>query len=187
MKPLIICAHYDDEVIGCSSILQLNPVVLVVCGHNNRREQSYKIEQDLGIKYIRMDYEYFELKNLNQDVLIDSIKNKLRFDFDCVFTHSTKDLHSDHKMISNAVDVITRTNRSSIRMLCHFYTEHDLDYNYFIKLDYKHKLKMLDYYKDIINADHLSTIISNNNHYGIKNKLEFCEPFEMKYMKVYGN
>ena len=34
IKNVVICAHFDDEVIGCSSLLNEETLVIVVCSND---------------------------------------------------------------------------------------------------------------------------------------------------------
>jgi LmbE family N-acetylglucosaminyl deacetylase len=109
---LFIGAHCDDIEIGCGGtilkILQLNPdvnITWVVLSSNDLRknevENSARMfcankELNLQIKNFRNSYFPYigaEIKEFFEEL-------KLTLNPDCIFTHYKKDLHQDHRVIS---------------------------------------------------------------------------------------
>ena len=41
IKNVVICAHFDDEVIGCSSLLNEETLVIVVCSQDKARKNIF--------------------------------------------------------------------------------------------------------------------------------------------------
>jgi hypothetical protein len=187
MKPLIIVSHFDDEILGCSSLLQYNPTILIICG-NDERSKIIKSDLLCNYNYITFNYKALELQKITQSELVDKIKTAtLVLDFDCVFTHSEFDNHSDHKIVSNACDIVFRANRTDNTLFAKFMVE-PLNIAKFnetlgIKVDLDYKTKLLDLYKDYIPKSHLDLIINFNKYIGSKYNLGFAEPFEIIYKK----
>lgn len=182
MKNLIICAHFDDEVLGCSSILK-NSDVLVVCGNDVRKEIANKISNELGIKYYTFDYEPHSLQFEFQNVLCDRI-NEIARNYENIYTHNANDYHKDHQIVSNCVDVITRKNRTDYKSLIHFFIETDFKYNYIKEVDYNFKVEMINKYKDYISQYLKDLHISKMNHLSVENyTVNMCEQFKIIYMK----
>ena len=107
-----IYAHMDDETIfsyGTIKKLSLNNNVIVItlCGNgrknfNNKRYLAYKqILKNIGIQFI--SYKNFDLTLSKKN--IDSHLNYLfdKYSPNIIFTHSNKDLHFEHKLISEQV------------------------------------------------------------------------------------
>lgn len=187
MKPLIIVSHFDDEILGCSSLLQYNPTILVICG-NDERSHITKSELLNKYHYINLNYKALELQKISQSELVDKIKTaSLILDYDCVFTHSEFDNHSDHKIVSNACDIVFRSNRTDNTLYAKFMVEPlniaNFNETLGIKVDLNYKNKLLDLYKDYIPKSHLDLIINFNKYIGSKYNLGFAEPFEIIYKK----
>lgn len=187
MKPLIIVSHFDDEVLGCSSLLEFKPTILVICG-NDERSKIIKSDLLCNYNYITFDYKSLELQKISQSELVDKIKSAtLKLDFNAVFTHSQNDNHSDHKIVSNACDVVFRPNRTHINLYAKFMVEPlniaNFNETLGIKTILNYKIKLLDLYKDYIPKAHLDLILNYNRYIGSKYNLGFAEPFEIIYKK----
>lgn len=187
MKPLIIVSHFDDEVLGCSSLLEFKPIILVICG-NDERSKIIKSDLLCNYNYITFDYKPLELQKISQSELVDKIKSAiLKLDFTAVFTHSEFDNHSDHKIVSNACDIVFRANRTDNTLYAKFMVEPlniaNFNETLGIKVDLNYKNKLLDLYKDYIPKSHLDLNINYNRYIGAKYNLGFAEPFEIIYKK----
>lgn len=187
MKPLIIVSHFDDEILGCSSLLQYNPTILIICG-NDERSSITKSDLLNNFNYINFNYKALELQKITQSELVDKIKTAtLVLDYDCVFTHSEFDNHSDHKIVSNACDIVFRANRTDNKLYAKFMVEPlniaNFNETLGIKTILNYKIKLLDLYKDYIPKAHLDLILNYNRYIGAKYNLGFAEPFEIIYKK----
>lgn len=178
-KNLIICAHFDDEVLGCSSILK-NSDVLVVCGNDVRKEISEKISKSLDVKYYLLDYEPHNLQFESQNILCDKIKEIAKA-YKNIYTHNSADLHKDHQVVSNCVDVVCRSSRSNFEKLYHFFIETDFQTNTYIQISKYQKELLLDVYKDFINENLRTLSITDGEYNGVKAGLDFCERFKLIY------
>lgn len=183
-KVLIVCAHFDDEVIGCSSILKNDNIdknVLIVFGKDERKEIFLKLCKDNNINYHILNYEPFQNTienkfNLGIKKLIEKINP------DTIYTHFPDDLHIDHQKVSRAVNIACKVNRTNIKELYYFPIETDNnDYNTYIRINEKDKINLLNYYKDYINEYHFNFILNFNEYLGLKMNKDFIEPFKLVF------
>jgi LmbE family N-acetylglucosaminyl deacetylase len=133
---LVICAHPDDEVLGCGGTLlkhkskkdQIN--ILYVYEGSTGRNKSNKFITNLNLqkrkksaltvaKYLRVK----SIKFLNNENLNSNSNTKLKMTNEItqhvekikptiIYTHSSKDLNIDHRNCLEAVLIATRTNKS---------------------------------------------------------------------------
>ena len=133
---LVICAHPDDEVLGCGGTLlkhkskkdQIN--ILYVYEGSTGRNKSNKSITNLNLqkrkksaltvaKYLRVK----SIKFLNNENLNSNSNTKLKMTNEItqhvekikptiIYTHSSKDLNIDHRNCLEAVLIATRTNKS---------------------------------------------------------------------------
>lgn len=134
-RVLIICAHPDDEVIGCGGTIaklskKTEVSLLIFTNGESSREYSPKIlkkkilkrkalltksSKNLGIKYFFQenlnDNELDNYSNLKITKIIEKYLAKLKPD--TIFTHYQEDLNIDHKKVSKAVVTATRPYKAN--------------------------------------------------------------------------
>ena len=133
-KVLIIAAHPDDDIIGCGGFLSKNQkrykfkVVFMSegssCRYKNLTKDEHKITKEikyrqtcakkaLGIFSIK-DISFYNnqcgnLHKMSQLKLNQIIEKEIKeFKPNIIFTHTDKDLNSDHKTINKSVLIATR-------------------------------------------------------------------------------
>ena len=127
MNVLIMAAHPDDEILGCAGTIQKLKeredvediyvcIVCESCTARNRtdidrmKECSRKANTLLGVKeVIFLDYKDQMLDRVPILELNKKIENIVRkTNAEMVFTHYSKDLNRDHRIVSEATRVATR-------------------------------------------------------------------------------
>ena len=172
MKILVIAPHPDDEVLGCGGTIKKyselgNDVYLCVVTKaytpdwsqsfiKNREKEIKCATKFLGIKEtVFLDFPTVKLDTISQKKLNDSISKCVqKFKPDIVFSPFYKDINKDHKLISEAVMVITRPKLNSTIKKVLFYeilsgAESVFIPNFYEDIsDYlKNKLKAMECYK----------------------------------------
>ena len=133
-KILIIAAHPDDDIIGCGGFLSKNnkkfkfKVIFMSegssCRYKNLNENSEKINKEIKFRQecARKALSFFSIKDISSynnqwgnlhkmsQLKINQIIEKEinKFKPNIIFTHTDKDLNSDHKTIHKSVLVATR-------------------------------------------------------------------------------
>ena len=198
---MIIVAHPDDETYGMGATLiklaeQNEVFVLTLCKGNGQRVKVFdKITKELNIESHVGWYPDTQLDVMVQTKLIDYVQN-IYDDFkpDIVFTH-TKDVHRDHTIVSEIVDVVTRPRvYNSIQKLYHFSIPGNSEWshnwfkpNTFVNItDYtKRKASCLTEYNLYQNPDPLSNnkIHSKDDYWGSIAGFEKAEAFELMFSR----
>lgn len=173
MRNLIVVAHYDDEVLGCSSIINRETDILVVCGADIREVNSRQIEKEFGCKYHYLKYEPFELQRIQRDTLNAEI-GKVINDLHPVnvFTH-TADLHIDHRIVNEAVMVACRSERSDISALYTFDVRDFKTYDTFKHVSPRIKDNLILVYSKYINNYQIQAVLKFNEYLAIKNNISY--------------
>ena len=141
-KILIIAAHPDDDIIGCGGFLSKNykkykfKVVFMSegssCRYKNLEKNQNKILKEIKFRQAcaRKALRIFSIKDISfynnqcgnlhkmsQLKLNQIIEKEIKkFKPNIIFTHTDKDLNSDHKTINNSVLVATRPVQSKIKI-----------------------------------------------------------------------
>ena len=143
-KILIICAHPDDEVLGCGGTLlkhkklkdQIN--ILFVFEGSSAKNKNNINEFNLNLKkreksamkvakYLKTN----SVKFLNNENLNSNSDNKLKITNeitkhieeikpDTIYTHSFKDLNIDHRTCLESVLISTRVNKNPVKKILSF-------------------------------------------------------------------
>ena len=173
MRNLIVVAHYDDEVLGCSSIINCETDILVVCGADIREVKSRQIEKEFGCKYHYLKYTPFELQRIPRDSLNAEI-GKVINDLHPVnvFTH-TADLHIDHRIVNEAVMVACRSERSDISALYTFDVRDFKTYDAVKHVSPEIKNKLMLIYSKYINNFQVQEVLKFNEYLAIKNNISY--------------
>jgi len=204
-KIVIICAHLDDEVFGLGgTIAKLskdNNIHILTIGNKYKKDshddKMMRLKCYIDTCYIlNVKSTVFSYNDLtfskNQSKIEKHISDFLEMENpDIIFTHTPKDIHKDHKCISDIVNVINR--RKNIEII-HFSipgnSERNLGNNTFspnmyidITEVYKTKKKLLKIYKqykDYKYPDPLSTkkIKAKDEYYGSLINTKYAEGFE---------
>ena len=176
-KTLVVAPHFDDELIGCYSILKNyeNVTVLVVTTNNSdqdevRFNESYKLS-------LKHNYKLKKIK-LIKDGSGRFISEKILFTFknyDNIFIPSLFDRHPDHFLISlYSLKKLIFTNKSvflyevwsSLPYFSHYNTINN------------EKLIDLNVYKSQINTYDYHSLIKNRARFrGVEIGHEMCEAF----------
>ena len=133
-KLVVICAHPDDEVIGCGGTIAFykkkNYEILVIfftCGESSRQfmnknllkkkekkriNGSNKASLILGVnKIVNFDLNDNELDKYSNLFLTKKIETVLeKFKADIILTHAANDLNVDHRKVNFAVQTACRTS-----------------------------------------------------------------------------
>lgn len=174
-KILIVCSHFDDEVIGCSSLMKYNPSILVIFGNDKRKNLKHK-----NIKYL--NFKPFEnIKENKLNLIIQKEIEKINPDY--IFTQNKDDFNLDHQRVNRGVHIACKQNRYNYKGLFEFAVEQEIQANLFLEISKKDKIKYLNKYKDFINPKNFDFIINYNEFCGLKNNLKFAEPFKICYLK----
>lgn len=181
---LIIAAHPDDEVIGCSSILlRKNVGVLhITKDFNTNTKDRNEIYKKLFLdEYKNLSYPIFELPKINvlAEQILDFIEQTKPIK---VFVHHKNDLHQDHNIVTKATEIAIRMNRNDfIKGYYQYFTENPFNLKNckFIKIEKDEKFKFLDKYLEYINPEHFKTIMSFNEFCGAYSNQKFAEPFKV--------
>jgi LmbE family N-acetylglucosaminyl deacetylase len=127
-KILVVCAHPDDEVIGCGGTIaklaknsEIN-LLTFTDGESsrlkksikeriiNRKKMLHKASKILGIKNLHQhnfdDNQLDNYSNLELTKLVE--KYILKYNPDTIFTHYKNDLNIDHRKVFEAVITATR-------------------------------------------------------------------------------
>lgn len=185
-KVMIIAAHPDDEVIGCSSLL-LNEdyeVYLLHITKDFRNVERNSVYKKLGVNYYKnLNYPIFNLPPINElvEILVSEI---LKYGPNYIFGHFDEDLHQDHNIISRAIDIATRPNRTNIDGYFQYFVEQEMSLAncMCLQVDKTEKKKLLNLY-NIIPDEHRNLILKFNEYAGAKFNNSFCEPFKIKYLR----
>ena len=143
-KILIICAHPDDEVLGCGGTLlkhkklkdQIN--ILFVFEGSSAKNKNNINELNLNLrkreksaikvaKFLKSN----SIKFLNNENLNSSPDNKLKITNEItkhieeikpetIYTHSSKDLNIDHRTCIESVLIATRVNKKPVKKILSF-------------------------------------------------------------------
>ena len=164
-KILVIAPHADDEILGCGGAIakfsnQGDRVFVLILTNaslgapelftnneiNKIRREAYEANKIMGTK--KLFFENLPALNLNNYPLykISNLIEKYIFKINpnIVFIPSNLDIHSDHKIISNASKIALRPNKkSNIKKVLSYevlseteWNENNISFNpdYFIKL-----------------------------------------------------
>lgn len=139
MRVLVVSAHPDDETLGCGatiakhveagdavSVLALSDGVSSRIGFTradmiNRRDQARAAAWVLGVEISILDWadQRFDARpilELNRDIE-KAIKNT---NPDIIYTHSPRDLNTDHALTAKAVITAARPGKSAVKRILAF-------------------------------------------------------------------
>lgn len=183
IKNVVICAHFDDEVIGCSSLLNEETMIILVCSNDPRKSIFEDLMKKYNFSAMYLNYTPFSLDFNKSAFFNKKISDILeKYPNTEVYTHSN-DLHIDHRIVNEAVKIATRPSRTNFKALYEFEVDNFTNFsNYFKKCE--DKVQKLDFYKDFINENHKNYILSYNNFLGHQNNINsYTEGFKVVYKK----
>ena len=184
IKNVVICAHFDDEVIGCSSLLNEETLVIVVCSQDKARKNIFLYLSKLyNFEYIFLNFMPFFLQYVKIDVFNKQISDILeKYPNTNIYTHSN-DLHIDHRIINEAVTVASRPSRTNFKSLNYFDVDNFSENENTFK-ECKNKIKNIEIYKKYINKNHKDLILKRIDYLKSKmNSENFIEGFKTIYNK----
>jgi LmbE family N-acetylglucosaminyl deacetylase len=127
---LVICAHLDDETYGMGGTLikLANPLlnnkieVITFCsgldGQDEKRIIKYYENLDrIGINGVIIGYDDVTLESISTLNLSENLSETIETQMpepDIIFTHTPNDIHNDHQIVSELVDVWARNKNVSI-------------------------------------------------------------------------
>lgn len=184
IKNVVICAHFDDEVIGCSSLLNEETLVIVVCSQDKARKNIFLYLNKLyNFEYVFLNFMPFFLQYVKTDVFNKQISDILeKYPNTNIYTHSN-DLHIDHRIINEAVTVASRPSRTNFKSLNYFdvdnFSENENTFR-----ECENKVKNIEIYKKYINKNHKDLIIKRIDYLKSKmNSEKIIEGFKTIYNK----
>lgn len=184
IKNVIICAHFDDEVIGCSSLLNEETLVIVVCSQDKARKNIFLYLSKLyNFEYVFLNFMPFFLQYVKTDVFNKQISDILeKYPNTNIYTHSN-DLHIDHRIINEAVTVASRPSRTNFKSLNYFDVDNFSENENTFK-ECENKVKNIEIYKKYINKNHKNLIIKRIDYLKSKmNSEKIIEGFKTIYNK----
>ena len=108
MNVLIVAAHPDDEILGAGGTWhkhkRLGDTVTTMIFSKGRQD---KIDQNFDLMSLRA-------------VITEIEKIVKKYEPSVVYTHSSKDINNDHKVIHDAVKVACRPTRSPVKAIYGF-------------------------------------------------------------------
>ena len=219
-KLLIVAAHPDDEILGCGGFISKHKgnydfKVMFLAEGSSCRYKDLNADKEIIKEKILLRKEqatkalnFFSIKDIvfcdlpcgRLNTIPDVKKNHLieeqidSFKPEVIFTHSSEDLHPDHRSVFKSVMQASRPvkNKFFVKEIYSFEILSSSEWsftsqfkpNHFIKLDKKNldeKWKALQFYtEEIIEAPHprsefgLRTLA---NYRGIQSGTEFAEAF----------
>lgn len=112
MKTLAVLAHYDDEAISCPQYLLDHPgtTIFTVCGNDPQRHEYFdRVVDDVLAHELRANFKAFEVTSANIPAIADIIRSTVVYcGIERVITHHPLDLHQDHKITNQAVQIALR-------------------------------------------------------------------------------
>ncbi len=191
-KVLIICAHPDDEVLGCGGFIskfvnKINIKVLVIAEGSSCRFEANsnfnRVEQEIqkrnkyfknAMKYLKINkynLNNFKCGRLDEYSIIDIskiIEKEINFfKPDTIFTHSNFDVNNDHRIVNQATIQATRPNALNyIPNILSFevLSSTEWNYNYSFNPNYFINLSTKDINKKINALKYYKTEINKYPH-----------------------
>ena len=198
----VIVAHLDDEMFGMGgTLIKLsNPKlknkieVISVCHgfggmDENRITNFFTVLETLGIDGKVIGFDDVSLGKIDDLEINSYLEEEINeFNPDIIFTHTDKDIHIDHQVISKGVSVASRRSKCSI---IHFsipgnteYSHNTFNPNLFIDISKESvkKVSLLKYYKLYKKNDplNLHKIKIRDDYYGSLIHTKSAEAFEIK-------
>jgi LmbE family N-acetylglucosaminyl deacetylase len=203
---LVICAHMDDEIYGMGGTLAKladkelkNKINIIVFGHGFGGQDEERIItffnnlDRLGINGVVLEYDDVTLETVSTLELCDALKSNIEMlseNPDIIFTHTDKDTHQDHVIVSDLVDIWSRNKAVNI---FHFYVGGNTEWcsqssqkstNMFIDITGYEKIKkeMVKSYSEYPKNHPLNhkKIKSKDSYYGSLIGVDSAEIFEVK-------
>ena len=197
---LIVSAHLDDEVYGLGGSIAVlsknNNVKIVTFCHGlgfqdeDRITRYFNNLDSLKIDGIVDGYDDLSLHKYSHIELSKDLESSIDEIPDIIFTHTPKHTHSDHKIISEIVDVYARNKPISV---FHFsipgnteFSNNDFQNELFIDItnEIKTKKKMVKSYKEYPKNHPLNwkNIKAKDKYNGSLIGVKYAETFEVKRM-----
>ena len=185
-KNLIIAAHPDDEVIGCSSVLK-NSIVFMFSNPDPRRMGVFdEICDDLDIKSIKFDLKSLEFDTYGTRHLLGLLESAYEYvskeyHIVNVFGHYLKDFHQDHQALAKATDIFCRRRTKDFKAYYQYFTDNNFPIENVILNPAPDKFEFLNRYPGI-NNEHLNYLLDFSRMLQTKYQVTCIpEPFICKY------
>ena len=183
IKNVVICAHFDDEAIGCSSLLNEETLVIVVCSNDPRKSIFEDLMKKYNFSAMYLNYTPFSLDFNKSAFFNKKISDILeKYTNTNIYTHSN-DLHIDHRIVNEAVIIASRPSRTNFKSLNYFEVDNFTENENTFK-ECENKVKNIELYSEYINEKHKNFIIERINYLKSKmNSEKIIEGFKTIYNK----
>lgn len=181
MKYLFVGSHCDEEICFAGAIQKFNNncfyVAFSTCGHPNLKKE---FDQSCDILDVNSVASTLTVRSFDRQSIADFLY-KEQESFDCLVTHSVKDVHPDHRIV--AEESIRVWKKSLITYLAPWNGQHEE--NYFIGLSAQQlskKIEALSCYKSQVHRKYMDAdfITSQAIYNGIKCGKRYAEAFRIE-------
>lgn len=185
-RKLIIAAHPDDEVFGCSSLLQNSSILLVTDAEDSnfiaRKRILFSFAKDMYIPVYTLSLPACKLDTLGVQAVHNALHEALqgRY-FDYVISHSTDDYHQDHAIIAKAVDIEFRPYRSKIKGLLEF--QIDTANRFKPDIAIESNTELIKEYRNYVNPEFYKTQVDYKRYIGSLYDCGFADSFRIKFLR----
>lgn len=123
---LVITAHMDDEILGCTSVLGKNDLLICLTRDLDRQQVFERVMSEICCSFKVLDFKPCKLDKIGVKRIYDEVFKvvnvaKDRLNLQNLYGHYSNDLHQDHKVASQVTDLIAR-HKFDFKSYSQFYT-----------------------------------------------------------------